>query len=199
MTRGWPVTLTAGSVTLRPLHRRDRQEWFAVRRRNAAWLRPWEATPPDPRQPAPSFPAMVAALRRDARAGRALPFVITIGGRLVGQVTLGGIVHGSQFGGHIGYWIDQSYAGQGNVPTSVALVADHAFGVLGLHRLEIAMRPENAPSRRVAEKLGFRPEGLRERYLHIDGDWRDHLIFALCAGDIPEGVLARFETSNRRV
>ena len=179
MTRGWPVTLAAGPVGLRPLHRRDRKAWFDVRRRNAEWLRPWEATPPDPRQGLPSFPTMVAGLLREARAGRALPFVVTYDGRLVGQVTVGGIVRGSQWGGHIGYWIDQSYAGRGIVPTGVALAADHAFTVLGLHRLEIAMRPENVPSRRVAEKLGLREEGLAARFLQIQGVYEDHLRYAI--------------------
>jgi len=198
MTRGWPVTLAAGSVGLRPLHRRDRRDWFSVRRRNAEWLRPWEATPPDPRQPVPSFPAMVAALLREARAGRALPFVVTYEGRLVGQVTVGGIVYGSQCGAHIGYWIDQEYAGRGIIPTAVALAADHAFVGLGLHRLEIAMRPENEPSRRVAEKLGFRFEGRRDRFLHIDGDWRDHLVYALCADELTGGLLARWQAAPRQ-
>ena len=196
MTRGWPVTLRADGVALRPIQRRDRRAWFEIRRRNADWLRPWDATPPDPRQPVPSFAAMVTGLRREAREGRALPFVVTCDGRLVGQVTVGSIVYGSQCGAHVGYWIDQAYAGRGIIPTAVALATDHVFAELGLHRMEIAMRPENAPSRRVAEKLGFRYEGLRVRFLHIDGDWRDHLVYALCSDEIPEGVLARWQTTR---
>jgi [ribosomal protein S5]-alanine N-acetyltransferase len=196
MTHGWPVSLAVGPVGLRPLRRRDRRAWFEVRRRNAEWLRQWEATPPDPRQGLPSFPTMVTTLLREAKAGRALPFVLTHDGQLVGQVTVGGIVRGSQCGGHIGYWIDRSFAGRGIVPTGVAMAADHAFSVLGLHRLEIAMRPENDPSRRVAEKLGFRYEGLRLRFLHIDGDWRDHLVYALCADEMPGGLLTRYLASR---
>mgnify|MGYP003410159271 FL=1 len=69
--------------------------------------------------------------------------------------------------------------------------ADYCFFTLGMHRLEINLRPENAASRRVVEKLGFRPEGLRERYLHIDGDWRDHLTYALTAEEVPGGLLNR--------
>ena len=64
---------------------------------------------------------------------------------------------------------------------------------MGLHRIEIAIRPENVRSLRVVAKLGFRPEGLRPRYLHIDGDWRDHLVFALNAEEVPEGLLRRWE------
>ena len=50
---------------------------------------------------------------------------------------------------------------------------------------------------RVVAKLGFRPEGLRPRYLHIDGDWRDHLVFALNAEEVPEGLLRRWENLRR--
>ena len=68
----------------------------------------------------------------------------------------------------------------------------YACDVLELHRVEINIRPENAASIRVVEKLGFRYEGLRERYLHINGDWRDHYSYALCVDDVPEGLLARY-------
>ena len=83
-------------------------------------------------------------------------------------------------------------AGRGIIPTAVALATDHCFATVGLHRVEVNIRPENAASLRVVEKLGFRPEGLRPRYLHIDGDWRDHLSFALTADEVPEGLLARW-------
>jgi ribosomal-protein-alanine N-acetyltransferase len=45
---------------------------------------------------------------------------------------------------------------------------------------------------RVVAKLGFREEGLRRRYLHVDGDWRDHRIFALTREEVPDGLLARW-------
>lgn len=151
---------------------------------------------------------MVRDLRAQARAGQCLPFVITyteIGEgsgapagteRLVGQLTVTGITLGSARWGHIGYWIDQAYAGRGITPTAVALATDHCFNVLKLHRIEINIRPENTASLRVVEKLGFRLEGRRPRYLHIDGDWRDHLTFALHAEEVPEGLLTRW---RRRV
>ena len=77
------------------------------------------------------------------------------------------------------------------VPTAVALVADHCFSVVGLHRISADVRPENAASLAVVRKLGMREEGLHRRYLHIDGAWRDHLTFALLAEDAPGGVLRR--------
>jgi ribosomal-protein-alanine N-acetyltransferase len=137
---------------------------------------------------------MVRRLRSEARAGRTLPFVITYDGRLVGQITLGNITMGSLRSGYIGYWVDQAVAGRGVMPTAVALVCDHAMGPLGLHRVEVNIRPENVASRRVVDKLGFRYEGARPRYLHIDGDWRDHLSYALLAEEVPGGLLARWRS-----
>lgn len=139
---------------------------------------------------------MVRHLRAEANAGRMLPFVIEYRGTLAGQLTVAGISWGSMCSGHVGYWVDQSVAGRGVMPTAVALAVDHCFRTLGLHRIEVCIRPENLPSRRVVEKLGFREEGLRPRFLHIDGDWRDHLVFALTAEEAPEGLLARWHRTR---
>jgi ribosomal-protein-alanine N-acetyltransferase len=78
------------------------------------------------------------------------------------------------------------------IPTVLAMALDHCFLVVGLHRVEASIRPENHASRRVVEKLGFREEGLRRRYLHIDGAWRDHLCYALTAEDARGGLLVRW-------
>jgi ribosomal-protein-alanine N-acetyltransferase len=196
VTPRWPVSLRDGHVGLRPLRQRDSSRWREVRMRNAEWLRPWEATSPEPeRDVAPTFAAMVRRLRGEAREGRTMPFVVTWDGDLVGQLTVGGIAWGSLRSAHIGYWVDQRMAGRGIMPTAVALATDHCFAG-GLHRIEINIRPENMASRRVVEKLGYRPEGLRPAYLHIDGDWRDHLSFALTAEEVPEGLLARWKASR---
>jgi len=93
-------------------------------------------------------------------------------------VALGRLEWGAESGGSIGYWVAQDVAGRGVAPTAVALITEYAFSQ-GVHRVEIAVRPENAASLRVAQKLGFRDEGMRLRYLHIDGAWRDHRVFAL--------------------
>lgn len=169
------LQLNHGPVGLRMIRQRDMGDWRAVRMANYQWLKPWDATmPPEAAAAAPTFQAMVRQMRSDARAGRMLPFVVTYDGRLVGQVTVGGVVWGSLRAGYIGYWIDQAYAGRGITPIAVALAADYCMDQARLHRLEINIRPENVASRRVVEKLGFTFEGARARYLHIDGDWRDH-------------------------
>lgn len=197
MSHGWPSRLREGRIELRPLRLRDATAWREVRTRNARWLRPWEATLPLAEHDAPTtYGAMVRRLRAEAREGRSLPFALTVDGVFAGQVTVGGIARGSLLSAYIGYWIDQRVAGRGIMPTAVAMATDHCFREVGLHRVEINIRPENTASLRVVEKLGFRAEGLRERYLHIDGDWRDHLTFALCVEDVPEGLLARWLSSR---
>lgn len=191
----WPATLKHGDITLRPLRVSDVRAWKEVRRRNAEWLKPWDATLPKEGvregEIAPTFGSMVRRLRREARAGHTMPWALLVQDRFAGQVTVGGISWGSLRGAYIGYWIDQAVAGRGIMPTAVAMAMDFCFDVADLHRVEVNIRPENAASIRVAEKLGLRLEGHRQAYLHIDGDWRDHVTYVLNRGEVPEGVLAR--------
>ena len=183
------MTLTARRVggepvTLRPLHGKDRRQWEALRAENIDWLRPWEATSPEPMATGLAFRQLVRQFDREASEGRLQPFVIETEGRLAGQMHLFGIAWGSLRSACAGYWVAESMAGQGIVPFALAAACDHAFLVLGLHRVEVNIRPENAASLRVVEKLGFREEGLRRHYLHIDGQWRDHRSFALTTEDL---------------
>jgi ribosomal-protein-alanine N-acetyltransferase len=190
--RPWPVVLTDGPVTLRPLRQRDARAWRSVRATNADWLSPWEATHPDAGMPPPTFNQMVRAFTREARAARMLPFAVDLDGELVGQLTVSGIAWGSLRSGQIGYWVDRRVAGRGIIPTAVALTVDHCFFAMGLHRIEVNIRPENAASLRVVHKLGFRSEGVRRRYLHIDGAWRDHATYAITPEEVPEGLMDRW-------
>ena len=127
---------------------------------------------------------MVRHYNGEARAGRMLPFVIRSQGQLVGQMHLFGLSWGSLLSCAAGYWVAESAAGRGIAPTALAAAVDYAMGDLGLHRVEVNIRPDNAASLAVVRKLGFRDEGLRERYLHINGAWRDHRTFALTREDL---------------
>jgi ribosomal-protein-alanine N-acetyltransferase len=195
----WPATVTARRVdgppvVLRALRGRDRREWEALRAANIEWLRPWEATSPEPAPTGFVFRQLVRQFDREAAEGRLQPFVIEIQGRLVGQMHLFGITWGSLRSACAGYWVAESVAGQGIMPIALAAACDHAFIGLGLHRVEVNIRPENTASLRVVEKLGFRDEGLRLRYLHIDRGWRDHRSFALTSEDLGSSSLV--ETWN---
>lgn len=192
----WPVVLTSGPVTLRPLRHSDARAWRRVRSDNEAWLAPWEATSPSPSTPVPSFWRLRRELARQARQGLSLPFALEHEGTVAGQVTVGAIVWGSLRSAQVGYWVDRRLAGRGLIPLAVALAADHCFFTVGLHRLEVNVRPENAASLRVVEKLGLREEGLRRAYLHIDGSWRDHRSFAVTAEEVPDGLVARLRSRD---
>jgi ribosomal-protein-alanine N-acetyltransferase len=185
-------TLREGDVTLRPIRVRDAKVLERELMENRSWLRKWEAT--NPYAPM-SFDtrASIRSLLSHARSGNGLPFVVEHAGELAGQLNVSSITWGSLSSATIGYWVGQQFAGKSITPTAVALATDFCFQQLGLHRMEICIRPENAPSLRVVEKLGFRYEGLRRRFIHINGDWRDHFCFALVAEEIPRGVLRRWQ------
>jgi ribosomal-protein-alanine N-acetyltransferase len=134
---------------------------------------------------------MIVTQRRRARQGRAMPFVVTWRGEMVGQVTVNGISWGSARWASIGYWIARRHAGRGITPVAVALVVDHLLDTVGLHRVEISIRPENEASLRVVQKLGLDEVGLARGYLHIDGAWRDHRVFQVLADDRPGRLLER--------
>ena len=180
-----------GPVSIRLVKQRDARVLQNELLSNRGWLRPWEATSPD--GPV-SFDMRVGVKRllQQYRDGAGVPFVMEYEGEIAGQLNVWGIARGSLASATIGYWVSERFAGRGITPTSVALATDVCFSELRLHRMEICIRPENRASLRVVEKLGFRYEGCRRRYIHIDGDWRDHLCFALVREELAEPLLDRF-------
>lgn len=183
--------LSHGNVSIRPIRVRDWRELQHALVANRSWLRKWEATAPD-NTPVPDLKTAIRSLIAQTRVGNGLAFIIEVDGVLAGQVNISSIAYGALSSCSIGYWVTQDVAGRGVTPTAVALATDYCFGTLGLHRAEICIRPENAASYRVVQKLGFRYEGLRRRYIHINGDWRDHFCFGLVTEEVPRGVLPRF-------
>jgi ribosomal-protein-alanine N-acetyltransferase len=177
----------------------DARAWSDVRLANEVWLGQWEprGTGGWAEQNAPGlFPGRLRAVRRQARRGELLPWAVTYEDRFAGQLTIGNVVRGAFQSAYVGYWVDGRLAGRGIIPTALALAVDHCFRTVGLHRIEVNIRPENSASRRVVEKLGFREEALHHRYLHIDGAWRDHIGYALTVEDVPQGLLSRWRTSR---
>lgn len=177
---------------VRSMRKTDASEWSQVRARNHDWLRPWDATMPPGGQPRPTSYKLVArSMLRQAARGQSLPFVIEVDGRFVGQVTVSNVARGSAMWASIGYWVSADVAGRGVAPRAVAMVIDHCLGPVGLHRIEICVRPENTNSLRVVEKLGLEQVGYAPRFLHIDGAWRDHRIFAVTAEECLGGIEQR--------
>ncbi|MGP5687986.1 GNAT family N-acetyltransferase [Glutamicibacter ardleyensis] len=189
--------LSSDRLLLREMTLRDQLAWIDLRNANAMWLKPWDPTNPLGTPEPMSFRQMLAAKRAAAHAGTGYSWVMTLpqlqskNPPIIGQISVSGIQYGAARTASIGYWIDSSHAGFGLMPEACALVIDHCFQTLALHRLEINIRPENAASLRVVQKLGFRDEGLRKGFLHIDGAWRDHRTFALNREELKTTMLER--------
>jgi ribosomal-protein-alanine N-acetyltransferase len=194
------LRVPGGLVGVRPVRLRDGGAWAAIRSRDERHLAPWEPDTPGlwaQRNTVAEWPARWGALRSLGRRGLGLPFAITLDGEFAGQVMVGNVVRDPLWSAYVGYWVG-SHAVLGGVTTAaVALVLDHCFGPVGLHRIEATVRPENIASRRVLEKLGFREEGLFRRYLNVDGAWRDHLCYALTIEELEVGLVERLIRDGR--
>jgi len=184
--------LSHGQTRLRVVRMRDVKRLETLILGNRSWLRPWEATSPNT-PTSFDIKAMVRGLLKSLEKNEGMPFVIEVDGEIVGQLNVSNMLFGSVSSATVGYWIAPEVAGKGITPTAVALVTDYLFSNVGLHRVEIDIRPENEASLRVVEKLGFRFEGLKERFIHINGSWRDHYVFALTSEEVPNGVLNRWQ------
>ncbi|SCX08616.1 ribosomal-protein-alanine N-acetyltransferase [Candidatus Aquiluna sp. UB-MaderosW2red] len=184
------MPLTHQEISLRSVRRRDIRTLERLLVTDREWLRPWEASTPGIRYPL-DVRFMVGSLIAQARNDSGLGLIIEYQGQIVGQINVAGIQRGSLSSATIGYWISKKVAGNNITPIAVALTIDYLFLEAKLHRVEIDIRPENTPSLRVVEKLGLREEGLKKRFIHIDGDWRDHRIFAITSEEISGSLLNR--------
>ncbi len=190
---GGGFRLEGRRVLLRQLEVRDFEAWRESRSRCREWLRPWEPRPAGAGMAAEdwtSFQARLSSRERERQLGSGYGFGSFIGDVFAGEVTISSIQRGPFQSAYIGYWVDQRFAGQGIAPEATCLVMRFAFEVLGLHRIEIAIVPRNGASRRVAEKLGLRIEGIAERFLEINGVWEDHVRYAMTVEEwVQSGLL----------
>jgi ribosomal-protein-alanine N-acetyltransferase len=179
------LELAGKRVLLRPLGVSDFDEWQEVRRRCADWLLKWEPARldgyPDPVEDRRAFAARCGARERERQLGSGYGFGIFVDGRFAGEMNLSGIQRGPFQNGFVGYWIDQRVAGRGYAPESAAVLLRFSFEEIGLHRIQVCIIPRNGPSRRVADKLGLREEGIAVRFLEINGVWEDHACYAITA------------------
>lgn len=192
--------MPAGLVGLRPIRLRDGAQWSRLRLADRAHLEPWEPSADvswEVRHAISSWPAVCSGLRGEARKGRMLPYVIELDGQFAGQITIGNVTHGALRSAWIGYWVAKQFTGSGVATAALALGLDHAFGPVMLHRVEATVRPENQASRAVLAKAGFREEGLLQRYLDVDGAWRDHLLVAITIEEVQGSVAAQLVRSGR--
>ncbi len=181
-----PVRLETPRLYLRPPAERDWRAWARIREESRAFLTPWEPTWP---ADALTREAFRRRLRRNAeewRQGTACSLLIFArdSDALLGGITLSHLRRGVAQMASLGYWIGARYARRGYMTEALQAVIRFAFDDLGLHRLEAACLPTNAASEGLLLKCGFRQEGYARRYLRINGQWHDHLLFGLVREDV---------------
>jgi [ribosomal protein S5]-alanine N-acetyltransferase len=154
---------------IRPLVPRDAEELARLLAANRDFLAPYEPERPD------SF-YTVRGQRHRIRHSEHL-FAILDGRSIAGTIALSNVVHAALCSGNVGYWVDAVRNGRGLATRALAAVIEYSFGELGLHRLEAGTLVDNLGSQRVLEKNRFVRIGLAPRYLHINGEWRDHVLF----------------------
>jgi ribosomal-protein-alanine N-acetyltransferase len=187
-------------VRLRPVRLRDGAQWSRLRLGDREHLEPWEPVAEvnwEVRHAISSWPSICSGLRAEARRGRMLPYAIELDGEFSGQLTIGNVTHGALRSAWIGYWVAKAVTGGGVATAALALGLDHGFGPVMLHRIEATVRPENAASRAVLAKVGFREEGLLKRYLEVDGGWRDHLLVAITAEELEGSATSKLVRTGR--
>lgn len=179
------VRIETERMTLRlPVHS-DWPQWSALRADSAAFLTPWEPVWSHDHLARRAFTNRVYWANRAEAQGTALPLMLIRrqDQRLLGAITLDNIRRGPAQTGTLGYWVGAPHARQGYMREAILGVVHHAFTQLDLSRIEAACLPENAASRGVLEKCGFKYEGVAQSYLQINGRWRNHVLYANLRGD----------------
>jgi ribosomal-protein-alanine N-acetyltransferase len=172
-------------VVLDLLQPRHAEELYDYKRRNRTFLKPFSPPQSEEQFTLEAQQAAIAQALEDAAADRSYRFGIFHGesGRLIGQVNLTGIIRGPFQNALLGYSMDERHNGKGLMTEAVGLCAKFAFETLKLHRIQAAVMPHNTGSIRVLEKNGFSREGYSRRYLFINGQWEDHVLYALLSDD----------------
>lgn len=179
------VRIETERMTLRLPAHGDYHAWANLREASAAFLTPWEPVWSYDHLTRKAFTNRVYWAARAQAQGTALPLMMIRreDQALLGAITLDNIRRGPVQAGTLGYWIGQPHARQGYMREAILSVVHHAFNVLDLSRVEAACLPENAASRGVLEKTGFKYEGVAQSYLQICGRWRNHVLYANLRGD----------------
>jgi ribosomal-protein-alanine N-acetyltransferase len=186
---GREPVLHGDGVFLRYPEMSDYPHWAKLRQESRLFLSPWEPVWAPDELTRAAFRRRLRRYRREIRNDLAYPFFVfrKQDDALMGGCTLTNVRRGVTQSAAIGYWIGERYARHGYMYAALRASLPFVFGILGLHRLEAACIPENEASRRLLLKAGFREEGRARRYLQINGEWRDHILFALLEDDAPIG------------
>jgi ribosomal-protein-alanine N-acetyltransferase len=172
-------------LTLRPPVHADFRAWTSLRQDSEDFLTRWEPSWAEDHLSRKAFTNRVYWAQRSVGNGSAVPlFLIRRSDQvLLGAITLDNIRRGPSQAGTLGYWTGAPFIRQGYMREAILAVVHHAFTRLELSRIEAACLPENAASRGLLERSGFKYEGVAQSYLQIDGRWRTHVLYAALRSD----------------
>jgi ribosomal-protein-alanine N-acetyltransferase len=175
-------------ISIRAFGPGDVDELTELRTRNRDFLGPWEPVRTEAFFTRAGQRAEIERDRHEWMADRTYAFAIVerAGGTMRGRIALANIVRGAWENATMGYFVDQDVGGRGFASEAVGLALRFAFGPCRLHRVQAAVMPHNARSKRVLEKNGFRHEGFSPRYLRLDGAWRDHDLYAITVEEVAQ-------------
>jgi ribosomal-protein-alanine N-acetyltransferase len=158
---------------IRPVRPEDAAEFAALYAANREFLEPYEPARPD------EFFTADGQRERIERqlADGVHPFAILDGDAIAGAINIFHILREALQSCTVGYWIDQTRNGRGLATGAVEDAVAYAFGELALHRVEATTLVENVASQRVLEKAAFERIGVARRFLYINGEWRDFMLF----------------------
>lgn len=178
---GQQPVIRGKDVYLRYPRINDYAGWMRLRGESRSFLTPWEPSWAHDELTKGAFRRRIKRYQKETRLDSAYAFFVFNAetDTMMGGCTLSNVRRGVTQCCALGYWIGERYARQGYMYDAVRALIPFIFKTLGLHRIEASCLPSNDASRNLLIKAGFRQEGLARRYLQINGDWRDHVLFAL--------------------
>jgi ribosomal-protein-alanine N-acetyltransferase len=186
---GQQPVIQGANIYLRYPRIGDYHNWALLRGESREFLTKWEPVWAEDELTRGAFRRRIKRYQKETRLDSAYVFFVfrKSDDRLMGGCTLSNVRRGVTQCCALGYWIGARFARQGFMQDALAALIPFVFKTLGMHRIEAACVPENGPSRSLLGKLGFREEGLARRYLLINGEWSDHILFALLEDESRSG------------
>jgi len=169
-------------LVLRPLSQSDEPEFIRIHELSQADFSEWMPASFSDKNLSEQFSEELIRCKEGLSQGTAVRLSAFLpNGRMAGVFALSQIFHGDFQNAFASWRVSSDLVGQGLATQGVQALLVHAFNKeegVGLHRVQANIIPSNTASLRVAEKTGFRHEGLAKKYLKINSQWQDHIMLA---------------------
>jgi ribosomal-protein-alanine N-acetyltransferase len=171
------LTIKGSNIEIQPLTPGDAEEVLDYHLRNREFLRRFEPSRDEVFYTLDGQKRILTENYKQFLKGTAVSLGIYNSNNLIGKIRISNIVMGVFKNAFVGYSLDEKQQGKGYMKEAVKLVVAYAFEELELHRIEATTLVDNEKSQRVLKNSGFKELGTSEKYLYINGEWRDHVVF----------------------